>query len=84
MVKHIQTICQYQSANCFSVFYHFVGFVFKWLIEALTAFTVNSFSFVDRQADKSKNQAPKHHILGRKNNFGSYHHPNYFSRIGPE
>ena len=46
------------------------------LIEALTAFTV-SFSFVDRQTDKSKDQAPKqHHYLGRKND--------YFFRIDPE
>ena len=38
------------------------------LIEALTAFTV-SLIFVDRQTDKSKDQAPKQH--------------HYFSRIDP-
>ena len=54
------------------------------LTEALTAFTV-SLSFVDRQTQKSKDKAPKqHHYVGRKNSLGSYHYPNYFSRIGPE
>ena len=40
------------------------------LIEALTAFKSGSFNFVDKQTDKSKDQAPKHH--------------HYFSRMGPE
>ena len=51
-------------------------------MEALTAFTV-SLSFVDRQAAKSKDQAPKQHYLDRKNNLDRYRRPNYFSRIGP-
>ena len=45
------------------------------LIKALTAFTVRQFSFVGRQTDKSKDQAPKqHHYLGRNNN---PNHPNH-------
>ena len=40
------------------------------LIKALTAFKSGSFNFVDKQTDKSKDQAPKHH--------------HYFSRMGPE
>ena len=40
-------------------------------------------SFVDRQTDRSKVQAPKQHYLGRKNKWASYHHPNYLSRIDP-
>ena len=40
------------------------------LIKALTAFKSGSFNFVDKQTDKSKDQAPKHH--------------HYFSRMSPE
>ena len=49
-----------------------------------TVFT-DSFSFVDRQTDKSNDEALKQrHSLHRKNNFYSYRRPNHFSRIGPE
>ena len=51
-------------------------------IEALAAFTVRQ-SQLCRQTDRSKDQALKQHYLGRKNNLGDYHHPNYFSRTGP-
>ena len=53
------------------------------LIEALTAFIV-SLNFVDRQIDKSKDQTPKHHYLGRKNYLTGYRRSNYFSRIGAD
>ena len=41
------------------------------LIEALTAFTVRQLQLcrkIDRQTNKFKDQAPKQHYLGRKNN----------------
>ena len=44
------------------------------LIEALTAFT-------DRQTDKSKDQAPKQHYLGRKNNLKLVNTEPYRSKI---
>ena len=49
------------------------------LIEALAAFTIRqSFSFVDRQTDKLKDQSQKQlHYLGRKNNMAGCHRPNY-------
>ena len=37
------------------------------LIEALTVLQSDSLSFVDKQTDKSKDQAPKQHYLAGKN-----------------
>ena len=53
------------------------------LIESLTAFTARQF-YLDRQAEKSKDQALNQHpYLGGKNNLGGHCYPNYFPRIGP-
>ena len=49
----------------------------------MTAFTVGSLNFVDRQTNKSKNQVLKQHFLVRKNYLAGYCRRNYFSRIGP-
>ena len=54
-------------------------------IETLAALQSDSLSFVDRQTDKSQDQALKRHLyLGRINNLCGYCCPNYFARIGPD
>ena len=53
------------------------------LIEGLTAFIARQF-YLDKQTEKSKDQALKQHpYLGRKNNLGNHCYPNCFPRIGP-
>ena len=53
------------------------------LIEGLTAFIARQF-YLDRETEKSKDQALKQHpYLGRKNNLANHCYPNCFPRIGP-
>ena len=44
----------------------------------------DSHSYANRQTDKSKDQSPKQHQFGRRNNLAGYRCPIYFFRIGPE
>ena len=61
MKVNIDISCKYFSSLAYQRSVQFLYEALDTLIEALTAFTVRRLSFVDKQTDKSNDQAPKQH-----------------------